>query len=99
VDLARAHRLAVAKLLAGHPGGAWNLGTGVGTTVLEVISAVERVTGLEVPRSDAPRRDGDAEGLYAAPAAAERDLGWKAEHTSIDEIVASAWKWAEAPAF
>ncbi len=99
IDLARAHRLALDHLVAGAPGGAWNLGTGHGTTVLEVLQSLERVTGKPVPFDNAERREGDAPGLYAAAEAAMRDFGWQAEHAHIDDIARSAWHWAKNPLF
>ncbi|MCP4807462.1 MAG: UDP-glucose 4-epimerase GalE [Proteobacteria bacterium] len=98
-DLARAHLRALDMLLGGHPGGAWNLGTGRGTSVLELIHAVERVTGRAVPYEDAPRRTGDPAAVWARVDRAEHDLGWRAQHTAIDAVVEDAWRWAQARRF
>jgi UDP-glucose-4-epimerase GalE len=92
-DLAAAHVAALRRLRDGHPGGALNLGTGRGTSVLEVIEAARRVTGRDVPWQAAPRRPGDPPFLVAAPGRAADVLGWKPRWTSIDRIVASAWAW------
>lgn len=92
-DLATAHVAALGRLREGHPGGALNLGTGRGTSVLEVIEAARRVTGRDVPWQAAPHRPGDPPFLVAAPGRAGSVLGWTPRWTSIDRIVASAWAW------
>jgi UDP-glucose 4-epimerase len=94
-DLARAHELALERLAAARePGGrAYNLGTGRGHSVREVIACVERVTGLEIPARVVGRRFGDAACLVAAGERAARELGWKPRHDTIDSIVADAWEW------
>ena len=68
-------------------------GTGVGTTVNEVITAVERVSGRPVKRAPGARRPGDPASLVASAAKAKRVLGWQPTRSSIDNIVASAWRW------
>lgn len=95
-DLSRAH-IAVFDQLA-TPGTAlfYNLGTGTPTSVLEVIRAVEKVTGKKVPYVTAPRRAGDPPALYADSTKAQRELGWRIKFPSIEPIVATAWKWHEA---
>jgi UDP-glucose 4-epimerase len=95
-DLSRAHIAVFAKL--GQPGTAlfYNLGTGRPTSVLEVIRAVEKVTGLKVPYLLAPRRAGDPPALYADSAKAVRELGWAIKFNHIDAIVETAWKWHRA---
>ena len=94
-DLAVAHRLALASLWDGNRGRAWNLGTGTGTTVLEVLESIERITGKAVPYVDAPRREGDPPGLYAAAQQVKADLGWSPKRDSIDQIVSDAWTWIQ----
>lgn len=91
-DLAQAHRLALEAL---EPGRfvAYNVGTGRGVTVGEVIEAARKVTGHAIPAAAAPRRPGDPPELFADPTRVRRDLGWRAEYERIEEIVASAWKW------
>jgi UDP-glucose 4-epimerase len=92
LDLADAHVAAVQALLAGAPGDAFNVGTGAGTTVKELIAAVEAITGRRVPTVRAPRRPGDPAALVADPAKAHRLLGWRSKH-GIDEVIESAWRW------
>jgi len=92
-DLASAHVAAVDRLRAGHAGDALNLGTGRGTSVKEVIAAVERASGLTVPWTAAPRRPGDPPRLVAGPGRAADVLGWRARYASIDETVRTAWAW------
>jgi len=95
-DLSRAHIAVFAKLE--QPGTAlfYNLGTGRPTSVLEVIRAVEKVTGLKVPYVLAPRRAGDPTALYADSAKAVRELGWEIKFNQIEAIVETAWKWHRA---
>jgi UDP-glucose 4-epimerase len=92
-DLARAHVLAVEHLLAGKPGGAFNLGQGRGYSVLEVLRKAAAVTGREFPIETAPRRPGDAAVLIASNRKAQEVLGWMPEHSSLENIIASAWRW------
>ncbi len=94
-DLASAHRLALQHLSSGHPGRSWNLGTGTGTSVLEVLGAVERATGRPVPTFDAPRRDGDPARVWAMADRAMRDLAWVPQSPAIDTIVEDAWRWTQ----
>ena len=95
-DLSRAHIAVFAKLE--QPGTAlfYNLGTGRPTSVLEVIRAVEKVTGLKVPYILAPRRAGDPPALYADSAKAVREVGWAIKFNQIEAIVETAWKWHRA---
>ena len=95
-DLSRAHIAVFAKLE--QPGTAlfYNLGTGRPTSVLEVIRAVEKVTGLKVPYILAPRRAGDPPARYADSAQAVRELGWAIKFNQIEAIVETAWKWHRA---
>jgi UDP-glucose 4-epimerase len=95
-DLSRAHITAIAHL--DKPGTQlfYNLGTGNPTSVLEVIKAVEKVTGLKVPAEFAPRRAGDPPALYADAAKAKRELNWTPKFTSIEPIVETAWRWHKA---
>jgi len=95
LDLASAHVRALERLLDGQPGGAFNLGVGRGFSVKEVTAAVERVSGLTVRRTSAPRRAGDPPELIAAPAAAMTQLGWRPARTDLDLIVADALRWEE----
>lgn len=95
-DLSRAH-IAVFEQLE-QPGAAvfYNLGTGTPTSVLEVIGAVEEVTGLKVPYEMAPRRAGDPPALYADSSKAVNELGWKVQFPTIKPIVATAWRWHQS---
>jgi UDP-glucose 4-epimerase len=95
-DLSRAH-IAVFERLAG-PGAQffYNLGTGRPTSVLEVIRAVEKITGLKVPVQYAPRRAGDPPALYADSSKARHELGWTPQFSTIDAIVETAWRWHQA---
>jgi UDP-glucose 4-epimerase len=97
-DLATAHVAAVDRLRDGHPGAALNLGTGLGTSVREVIAAVARASGIEVPWKAAPRRRGDPPRLVAARGGAADVIGGRPRLPGIDEIVASAWAWHSRPA-
>jgi len=92
VDLAEGHVKALDYLDAGKPSLACNLGTGKGSTVLEVLAATERISGREVPHVFSPRRAGDPAIVFADPSLAERALGWKARH-GIEEILQTAWTW------
>jgi UDP-glucose 4-epimerase len=92
LDLAEAHVRAIERLLGGGASLAANLGTGDGVTVLELLAAIERVTGKRVPAEAAPRREGDAPALVADTALAKRELGWTPQR-GIDQIIADAWTW------
>jgi UDP-glucose 4-epimerase len=93
-DLAAAHVLGLEYLERGRSA-ELNLGTGCGHSVREVISTIERVTGKAVPKRLAPRRPGDPAELVADPTRAQKLLHWKAKR-SLEQIVASAWKWAQS---
>ena len=99
VDLAHAHRVALEALLGGHRGAAWNVGTGHGTTVREVMESIERVTGRAVPHTTGPRRDGDPPALIASSDRLRRELGWEPQFPGIDDIVRTAAAWARAPRY
>ncbi len=93
-DLARAHQIAFAALGRPEPQQLiYNLGNGVGFTVREIVEAVRRVTGHPIPVVEEPRRPGDPAVLIASSAKIANELGWKPEHTDIEEIVRSAWEW------
>jgi UDP-arabinose 4-epimerase len=95
-DLADAHIKALSYLEAGGESGAMNLGMGEGFSVLEVIRAVERVTGKPVPYDVAPRRAGDPPELVANPNKAKAALGWTAQYTDLERIVETAWGFFKA---
>ncbi len=92
-DLASAHVAALDALLADPGARQYNVGLGHGFTVLEVIAAVERVTGKPLPVRYAGRREGDPAALVADPARIRHELGWTARYTDLTEVVATAWKW------
>ena len=94
-DLAEGHVQALEYLDAGSSI-AINLGTGRGHSIREVLATIKSVTGREVPSRTAPARPGDPPELVADPTRAEKVLGWKAKR-SLEQIVATAWKWAERP--
>jgi len=89
VDLAQAHILA----LGVEQSAFYNLGTGGGTSVREVIAAVEKVTGKNIPVVEKPRRPGDPPRLIAGSDKIKRELGWAPKFESIERIVESAWAW------
>jgi UDP-arabinose 4-epimerase len=93
MDLAEAHVRALKRLAQGESSRAFNLGTGRGHTVREVIAAVERAGKRKVPIREGPRRAGDPPMLVADPGRAGRELGWSARHSSLETIVESAWHW------
>ena len=72
----------------------YNLGTGKGHSVKEVIAAFERATNQHLPRNIGPRREGDVPTSYTDPSLAERELKWKAELT-IEDICRDAWQWQD----
>jgi UDP-arabinose 4-epimerase len=92
-DLADAHVRALDRLLGGGDSIALNLGTGAGHSVREVIAAAERVTGRAVPRRESARREGDPPALIADPGLARSLLDWRPALSSLDDIIATAWKW------
>jgi UDP-glucose 4-epimerase len=93
-DLARAHIVAVEALFAGGPSKKYNVGTGQGFSVKEVLDAVEKVTGRKVPHQIGPRREGDPPLLVADSTRLRKELAWVPEFSSLDKIVETAWAWA-----
>jgi UDP-glucose 4-epimerase len=93
-DLARAHVRAVDLVAASRGARAYNLGTGRGYSVREVLAAAERASGKAVPHEISARRPGDPAAVWADAGAAERDLGWRAE-LGLDDIVRTAWLWQQ----
>jgi UDP-arabinose 4-epimerase len=91
-DLAKAHILAIEHLGKGRESGAFNLGTGQGYSVRDIINAVERHGGRKVPAREKGRRAGDPERLTACAERARQILGWRPDH-DLDTIVATAWTW------
>jgi UDP-glucose-4-epimerase GalE len=95
-DLAEAHINAVEHLLNDGASGAFNVGTGSGHSVREVLSAVEKVTGRKVPYISGPRREGDPPKLVADSQKLQKTLGWKPVRADLERIVADAWQFAQA---
>ncbi len=94
-DLAQAHILAVEHLLAGGASDQFNVGTGTGHTVMELIRAAEEVTGKKVPYVMGPRREGDPASLVAASDKLRSKLGWRPKYTDLRTIVEHAWNFAQ----
>lgn len=94
VDLARGHVKAIQKLADKEGVSIYNLGTGKGNSVLEVIRAFERACGHEIPYEIKARRPGDIATCYSQCDKAERELGWKAEY-DIDRMCADSWNWQQ----
>jgi UDP-glucose-4-epimerase len=92
-DLTDAHMLAVEYLRGNGESDVFNLGNGQGFSVREVISAAETVVGKAIPSVTAERRAGDPARLVASSTKAEAVLGWKPSHSSLENIIATAWKW------
>lgn len=92
-DLAAAHVAALKLLLQGHSGGAFNLGTGSGFSVREILAAIKAETGREVPHVVKPRRPGDPTYLVADPSAARKVLDFVPRHSDLATIIRTAWAW------
>ena len=95
-DLADAHVRALSALEAGACTTAYNLGNGRPASVREVVGAVSRASGREVPCTVSPRRPGDPAVLFASSARIARELGWRPALGDLDTIVATAWRWHAA---
>lgn len=98
-DLADAHMLAVEKLFSDKTSYCINLGTGIGTSVKEIIKASEEVTGQKVPLVYGERRAGDPAKLYAANEKSKEVLSWNPKYTDIKEIIKTAWLWEQNKKF
>ncbi|HET9074809.1 MAG TPA: UDP-glucose 4-epimerase GalE [Solirubrobacteraceae bacterium] len=94
-DLARAHLLALDGARPGEHR-IYNLGTGSGFSVREVIAAVERVTGTTIPVDEQPRRPGDPPALVASSAKIAAELGWRAQKPSLEAMITDAWAFARS---
>ena len=92
-DLAAAHLLALKLLMQGHCGGTFNLGTGAGYSVHEILTAIAAETGREVPHIIKPRRPGDPTYLVANPTAARETLKFRPAHSDLATIIRTAWAW------
>jgi len=93
MDLAQAHVLGLEWLLAGRGSRVFNLGTGTGFSVAEVIAQCRAGTGQEVPHSFGPRRAGDATTLVSGSRRAAEELGWRPERSSLKLMIEDAWRW------
>ena len=89
LDLSRAHILALSSTKSDF----YNLGTGGGTSVREVIESCRKITGHKIPAVEKPRRAGDPARLVAASDKIQRELGWRPKFQNIDAIIESAWRW------
>ena len=96
VDLAQGHIKALQYLMKQSSDAsiceAFNLGTGTGYSVLEMVNTFKRISGRDVPYKITPRRPGDVAACYADPALSHQKLGWKAER-NLDEMLADTWRW------
>ena len=92
VDLALAHIKAVEKVEGSEGLFIYNLGTGKGYSVLDVVKAFEKASGVKIPYKIGPRRDGDIATCYSDPGKAYKELGWKAER-DIEEMCEDSWRW------
>ncbi|HUO22431.1 MAG TPA: UDP-glucose 4-epimerase GalE [Caulobacteraceae bacterium] len=95
VDLAEAHVLAIRRLMAGGENGVFNVGTGEGVTVMQIIAAAERVLGKKVPYSVGPRRAGDPPSLVADSSRLQAAFGWKPTCSDLDTIIRTAAHWQQ----
>lgn len=91
VDLALGHLKAIQKIRSMNGVGIWNLGTGNGYSVLDIVNAFTKASGVEIPYSIKPRRPGDIAECYADPTKALNELGWKAER-DINEMCEDSWR-------
>jgi UDP-glucose-4-epimerase GalE len=94
-DLAAAHVAALAALEGGSASAAYNLGSGDGVTVRQVVETVRRIADRSVPHAVGERRPGDPARLVASNVRARRELGWTPAHPSLDAIIETAWRWHE----
>jgi len=92
-DLARAHILALQRLLGGADSSVYNLGNGQGFSVLEVIEHARKITEKNIAVENSDRRPGDPPVLIASNEKAVKELGWKPQYADIDDIIGTAWKW------
>lgn len=98
-DLAEAHMLALEKINSSQESLQLNLGTGIGTSVKEIIQAAEEVTGQKVPLVYGQRRAGDPSKLYASNQKAKEVLNWNPKYTNIRDIIKTAWVWEQSEKF
>ncbi|KXK08376.1 MAG: UDP-glucose 4-epimerase GalE [Candidatus Dojkabacteria bacterium] len=94
VDLAEAHATCIDYVMANKGFEVFNIGTGKGTSILEVIQSAEAITGKKINYEVAPRRIGDSASLIADPSKIEKMIGWKAKY-DLEDIISSAWEWEQ----
>jgi len=94
-DLVSGHVLAL-EALGEHEQLVYNLGSGSGFSIREIVETAREVTGHAIPAAEGPRRPGDPARLVASSAKIQRELGWQPEHSSLEEIIGSAWDWHQA---
>ena len=99
MDLVAAHVLGLQWLLEGKGNRVFNLGTGAGFSVREVIEASRVVTNREVPIIEGARRAGDAVALVSGSERAVQELGWQPSHSTLPQMIRDAWAWAQGPGF
>lgn len=92
-DLAKAHLLALQALDNGHPTASYNLSNGQGYSIRNIITSAEQITGRKIPYVIGPRRPGDPDELIGDSTNARTVLGWCRQYTTLEEILAHAWKW------
>lgn len=92
VDLARGHAAAIEYMQRHRGESVFNLGTGMGYSVLDMVKAFERVTGKKIPYEIVPRRPGDLATVYSSPDKSAEELGWKAQY-DLDDMCRDAWAW------
>ncbi|WP_205342058.1 UDP-glucose 4-epimerase GalE [Denitrificimonas caeni] len=95
VDLADGHLKALAAIATEQGVHVWNLGTGQGYSVLQMVSAFEQAAGVTVPYAIVPRRGGDIAECWADPKKAAHELGWQAKH-SLDDMMHDTWRWQQS---
>ena len=98
-DLVEAHVLGLKWLLDGKGSRVFNLGTGSGFSVKQVLDACRQVTGKDVPHEIGPRRAGDCTRLVSGSVRAETDLGWSPKRSTLDQMIADAWRWHSGPGY
>lgn len=98
-DLIAAHLLGLEYLRKGGASTVFNLGTGRGFSVREVVDTVARVTGEPVPAEDGPRRAGDCAALVSGSTRAGEVLGWTPDHSTLEQMISTAWAWHQKPGY
>jgi UDP-glucose 4-epimerase len=99
MDLVGAHILGLDWLRSGKGNRVFNLGTGTGFSVREVVEACAAVTGLAVPVVEGPPRPGDCVRLVSGSSRAQQELGWRHDRSTLSQMIADAWRWSQGPGF